>query len=103
MKDSFLQLMLNILRIYITFTMIYPFFSEKMKIEKVKKLLAKLHDKKEFVIHVRNLKQALNQGIVLKKVHRIVKFNQRASLKPHFDMNTDLRKTAKNDLDKDFF
>ena len=83
--------------------MIYPFFSEKMKIEKVKKLLAKLHDKKEFVIHVRNLKQALNQGIVLKKVHRIVKFNQRASLKPHFDMNTDLRKTAKNDFDKDFF
>ena len=54
-----------------------------------------MHDKKEFVIHVPNLKQALNQGIVLKKVHRIVKFNQKASLNPHFDMKTDLRKIAK--------
>ena len=75
--------------------MIYPFFSEKMKIGKVKKLLAKLHDKEEFVTHVRNLKQALNQGTVLQKVHRIVKFNQKALLKPHFDMNTDLRKIVK--------
>ena len=38
-----------------------------MKIEKVEKLVAKLNEKNEYVIHIRNLKQALNQGLVLKK------------------------------------
>ena len=66
-----------------------------MKIEKVEKLVANLHDKTEYVIHIRNLKQALNHGLVLKKVHRVIKFNQNAWLKPYIDMNTDLRKKSK--------
>ena len=74
-----------------------------MKIEKVEKLVANLHDKTEYVIHIRNLKQALNHGLVLKKVHRVIKFNQNAWLKPYIDMNTDLRKKAKNDFEKDLF
>ena len=53
-----------------------PFLPERMKIEKVEKLVANLHDKTEYVIHIRNLKQALNHGLVLKKVHRVIKFNQ---------------------------
>ena len=69
-----------------------PFLPERMKIEKVEKLVANLHDKTEYVIHIRNLKQALNHGLVLKKVHRVIKFNQNAWLKPYIDMNTDLRK-----------
>ena len=48
-----------------------PFLPERMKIEKVEKLVANLHDKTEYVIHKRNLKQALNNGSVLKKVHRV--------------------------------
>ena len=55
-------------------------------------------DKKEYVIHVRNLKQSLNQGLVLKKVHKVIKFNQKAWLKRYIDMNTELRKKAKNDF-----
>ena len=43
------------------------------------------------VIHIRNLKQALNYGLVLKKVHIVIKFNQNAWLKPYIDINTDLR------------
>ena len=52
-----------------------------MKIEKVKKLLANLHDKTEYVIQIRNLKPALNHGLVSKKVHRVNKFNQNVWLK----------------------
>ena len=51
----------------------------------------------------KNLKQALNHGLVLKKVHRVIKFNQNAWLKPYIDMNTDLRKKAKNDFQKKLF
>ena len=80
-----------------------PFLPERMKIEKVEKLVANLHDKTEYVIHIRNLKQALNHGLVLKKVHRVIKFNQNAWLKPFIDMNTDLRKKTKNDFEKDSF
>ena len=71
-----------------------------MKIEKGKKLLPNLHDKTEYVIHIRNSKQTLNNGLVLKKVHRLVKFNQNAWLKPDIDMNTDLRKKQKITLKK---
>ena len=59
--------------------------------------------KKNIVIHIRNLKQALNHGLVLKKVHRLIMFNQKAYLKPYIDMNTELRKKSKNDCDKSLF
>ena len=54
------------------------FLPERMKIEKVEKLLHNLHDKTEYVIYIRNLKQALDHGLVLKKVHTVIKFNQNA-------------------------
>ena len=73
-----------------------------MKIEKVEKLVANLHDKTEYVIHIRNLKQALNHGLVLKKVHRVIKFNQNAWLKPYIDMNTDLKEKQKMILKNTF-
>ena len=79
------------------------FLPERMKIEKAEKLVTNLHDKTEQVIHIRNLKQALNHGLVLKKVHAVIKFNLNAWLKPYIDMNTDLRKKAKNCFKKEFF
>ena len=69
-----------------------------MKSEKVEKPVANLHDKTVYVIHIRNLEQALNHGSVLKKVHRVITFNQNAWLKSYIDMNTDLRKKAKYDF-----
>ena len=66
-----------------------------MKIEKFEKLAADLHDKSEYIIHIRNLKQALNHGLVLKKVHIVITFNQNAWLKPYIDMKTDLEKNQK--------
>ena len=71
-----------------------------MKIEKVKKLVANIDDKTEYVIHIRNLKQALNHGLVLKKLHRIIEFKQKAWLKSCIDMNTNLRKKGKMLLKK---
>ena len=65
-----------------------------MKIENVEKLVANLHDKTECVMLIRNLKQALNHGLVSKKVYRIIKFNKNARLKPYIDMNN---------FEKDFF
>ena len=63
-----------------------------MKIEKVKNLVGDLHDKAEYVIHIRNLKQGLNHELVLKNVYKGIKFNQNTWLKSYIDMNTDLRK-----------
>ena len=57
---------------------------------------------KNYIVHIRSLKQALNQGLILKKVHRVIQFYQKAWRKPYIDMNTKLRKKAKNDLKKDF-
>ena len=77
-----------------------PFLPKKN--DKCKKLVCNLRNKKKYVVHIRSLKQALNHGLKLKKVHRIVEFNQEAWLKPYIDMNTELRKIAKNDFEKDF-
>ena len=74
-----------------------------MKIETVEKLVTNLHDKTEYVIQIRNLKQALNHRLILEKVHRVIKFNQKAWLKPYIDMNTNLRQKVKNNFEKDFF
>ena len=49
-----------------------------MKTGKAGKLVDNLHHKTEDVIHIRNLKQALNYGLVLKKVHKVIKFNENA-------------------------
>ena len=54
-------------------------------------------------MHIRVLKQALNHGLVLRKVHRVIQFNQEDCLKPYIDINTKLRKEAKNDFEKDLF
>ena len=66
-----------------------------MKIEKVEEVVANLHDKMENFIHTRNLKQALNYGLVLKEGHRGIRFNQNAWLKPYIVINNDLPKKAK--------
>ena len=80
-----------------------PFLSERMNINKCKKLVCNLSNKKKYVIHVNSLKQALNHGLKLKKIYRVIEFNQKEWLKPYIDMNTKLRKAAKNDFEKDLF
>ena len=79
-----------------------PFSPERKKIEKCNKLVCDFYDKKNYAVHIKALKQALNNGLIPKKVHRVIQFNQKAGLKPYIDMNTKSRKEAKNDFEKDF-
>ena len=69
-----------------------------MKIEKVQKLVTNLHDKTEYVICIRNLKQARNHRLVLKKVYKVIKFDHKAWLKPYIDMNSKLRKKKRKKI-----
>ena len=80
-----------------------PFLPRRMKIDKCKELVCNLQNKNKYVVHIKSLKQALNHGLKLKKINRIIEFNQKAWLKPYIDMNTELRKLAKDDFEKDLF
>ena len=81
----------------------YPLAPEKVKIDKVGKLICSFLPKKNYVLHYKNLKQYLEEGMILKKVHRGIKFKQSPWMEPYIRKNTDLRKEAKNDFEKDFF
>ena len=59
--------------------------------------------KKKYVVHIATLRQALNHGLRLKKIHRVIELKRKAWLKPYIDMNAKLRTEAKNEFEKDFF
>ena len=65
-----------------------PFLPERRESEKVEKLACSIEDKEKYIMHIRVVKQALNNGLNLKKVHRVIKFQQKPWLKPYTDMNT---------------
>ena len=101
----------------------YPIFPEKVKVlndmlsgyckkiaEKYKisiglvsKLIPTLRDKKEYVLHYRNLQLYLDLSLKIKKVHQVLKFDQSTWLKQYIDFNTEKVKHAKNSFEKDFF
>ena len=70
---------------------------------KENKLLPAPEDKKNYVVHISALKQALDHILGLEKVHKVIKFRQEAWLKPYIDKNTKLRTNAKNEYEKYFF
>ena len=87
-----------------------PFMCEKIRVKGpaetravphgVEKLVPNLHDKKKYVIHAKALKQALDHGLVLERIHRVIQFKQSAWMKEYIDFNTRLRTVAKNDFEK---
>ena len=80
-----------------------PFLAERMQIGSGQKLVPNLKDKKEYVVQIKALNQALKQGLKLKKVHRVIEFRQSKWIKAYIMLNTRLRKDAKNEFEKDFF
>ena len=80
-----------------------PFMCERMEINGVEKLVPNLRDKKSYVIHIQALNQALQHGLRLDRIHRVIEFDQLPWLKTYIDFNTQLRTAATNDFEKDFF
>ena len=71
------------------------FLPERMKTNKCSKLVCHFYDKNKYVVHIRSLKQTLDHELILKKVHRVIQFNQEAWLKEYIDMNTDMKTSRK--------
>ena len=80
-----------------------PFMCERMEINGVETLAPNLKDKKNYVIHIQALNQALQHGLRLDRIHRAIEFDQSPWLKTYIDFNTQLRTAATNDFEKDFF
>ena len=76
--------------------------SKEPKDEKTNKLILNLNDKNKYVVHIRTLQFYLKHGSKLKKVHRAIKFEQKEILKPYIEFNTEKRKNARNDFEKDY-
>jgi hypothetical protein len=85
--------------------MIYLFVLKKFipPTGKTQKLCATLHHKRHYILHYRNLKQALQHGLKLTKIHRVLKFNQAPWLKSCIDLNTKMRNKSTNALERDVF
>ena len=66
------------------------------------KLCLTLKDKEKYICHARNLKFYLKHGLKLKKVHKVLQFQQSAWLKPYIDLNTQLRQEADNKFEEGF-
>lgn len=67
------------------------------------KLVPNLGRKVNYVVHYRNLQFYVKQGLVVRKIHKILKFSQRPWLAPYIALNTDKRKSAKSTFEKDFY
>ena len=81
----------------------YPLAPEKMIVNGVEKLICHFKPRKNYVVHYRNLRQYLEMGMRLTAVHRGISFYQSSWMEPYIRKNTELRKTATNSFEKDFF
>ena len=80
-----------------------PFLCDRKLLDKTNKLITSFEDKKEYVVHISALKQALNHGLKLKNVHEVIRFVQRSWMKPCIEKNTKLRMESKNEFEKNFY
>ena len=81
----------------------YPLVPERVKVEKVEKLIPNLMDKEKYIIHHETLRLYEKLGLHITKIHKGIKFYEENFMKRYIDFNTKLRMTAKNDFEKDFF
>ena len=89
-KEYFLEVDVDYRKELFNFHKDLPLLPERKKVNKVEELICSTEGKEKYVMHIKVLKQALNHRLVLKKVHRVIQFNQKDWLKPYIDMNTKL-------------
>ena len=75
----------------------------QIEMPNTEKLVLTLEDKEKYVLHFKNLQFYLSQGMRLKKVHRVIEFDQEPWMEPYIRMNTEFRKQAKSDFETDFY
>ena len=80
-----------------------PFLLERKQIKKCNKLVCTIQNKKKQCYSHECIKTSAKSWINTKKVHRVIQFNQEAWVKPYINMNTELRKEAKKEFEKDYF
>ena len=93
-------------RLTIDESMLSNFQQEKFPASQKKtsvKLSPNLRDKTNYVVHYRNLKFYLEQGLVITKIHKVLSFKQSPWLKPYIDFNTSMRSTSSSAFAKDFY
>ena len=66
-------------------------------------MIPNLNDKDRYIVHRKTLKQYLDLGLRIKKIHRGTSFEEETWLKSYIELNTNIRESAKNDFEKDFF
>ena len=81
----------------------YPLAPERLNVNGVEKLISHFKPRKNYILHYRNLRQCLEMGLRVTAVHRGITFNQSPWMEPYIRKNTELRKTAANSFEKDFF
>jgi len=81
----------------------YPLAPERIVVNKVEKLIPNLNEKKKYVLHHKNLKQYLDLGLKITKIHRGISFDKKAWLKQYIDLNTNFPTAASSEFEKDFF
>jgi len=81
----------------------YPLAPERITVNRVEKLIPNLSDKKKYILHCKNLKQYLDLGLKLIKIHRGISFKEEPWMKPCIELNTKLRTKASSEFEKDFF
>ena len=81
----------------------YPLAAEHLTINKIKKLCPNLYHKKNYILNINNLKYYIEEGLILKKIHKVISFYQSTWLASYINKNTVLRQNSKNLFEKDYY
>lgn len=95
-------------RMKVPYSMMSPYcqrLHEQLQVQgaDAEKLVPNLYEKQNYIVHYRNLKFYLEMGLRIRRIHRVVAFKQQDWLKPYINFNTEKRKNATSEFDKDLY